>query len=99
MFVAISRFTIHNDMAKEVREAFVARPHLVDSVAGFLGIQVMSPLENEAEFWLVTRWKDEESYRAWHNSPDYHNSHTGIPKGLKLVPNSAEIRLFHLFAE
>jgi heme-degrading monooxygenase HmoA len=99
MFVALSRFTIRNDMAAEVRQAFTARPHLVDKAQGFLGMQVMSPLENPAEIWLVTRWTDETSYRTWHTSHSYHESHSGIPKGLKLVPERTEIRFFDLFAE
>lgn len=99
MFVALSRFTIANDMAAEVREAFLARPHLVDTEPGFLGMQVMSPVDNPAEIWLVTRWTDEASYRIWHKGHSYHASHGGIPKGLKLVPGSVEIRFFDLFAE
>ena len=99
MFVALSRFTIRNDMAEDVRQAFRARPHLVDTEQGFLGMQVMSPIDNPAEIWLVTRWTDEQSYRTWHRSHAYHESHGGIPKGLKLVPKSAEIRLFEMFAE
>jgi len=99
MFVALSRFTVLNDMAGAVREAFVARPHLVDEAQGFLGMQVMNPVENPAEFWLVTRWRDEQCYRAWHRSHSYHASHSGIPRGLKLVPRSAEIRLFEVFSE
>jgi len=99
MFVALSRFTIRNGMAAQVRQAFHERPHLVDNAAGFLGMQVMSPLDNEAEIWLVTRWSDEPSYRSWHKGHDYHASHSGIPKGLKLVPGSAEVRFFDLFAE
>lgn len=99
MFVALSRFTIANGMAAEVRAAFVARPHLVDCAPGFLGMQVMSPLGNEAEIWLFTRWTDEASYRTWHASHSYHDSHGGIPKGLKLVPGGTEITLFDVFAE
>ena len=46
-----------------------------------------------------TNWTDEPSYRAWHRSHEYHTSHGGIPKGLKLVAKSAQIRLFEMFAE
>jgi len=99
MFVALSRFTIRNDRVNEVRQAFSARPHLVDAAAGFVGMHVMSPLDNPAEIWLVTHWTDEKSYRVWHRSHSYHESHRGIPKGLKLVPRSTEIRFFELFAE
>ena len=99
MFVALSRFTIRNEMAEDVRHAFGARPHLVDKAPGFIGMQVMSPVDNSAEIWLVTRWTDEQSYRLWHKSHSYHESHGAIPKGLKLVPKSVEIRFFNVFAE
>lgn len=97
-FVALSRFTIANDMAAAVRDAFLGRPHLVDSAPGFIAMQVMSPLDNPQEIWLVTHWLDEESYRDWHRGHSYHDAHAGIPKGLKLVPKSAEIRFFQMFA-
>jgi heme-degrading monooxygenase HmoA len=98
MFIAMSRFTIGNDMAAEVRAAFQARPHLVDSAPGFAGMEVMSPLQNAKEIWLLTRWTDEASYKAWHRGHTYHEAHAAIPKGLKLVPKSAEILLFETFA-
>jgi len=99
MFVALSRFTIRNDMAREVREAFQARPHLVDSKPGFISMQVMSPQDDPAEIWLLTQWTDEASYRTWHRGHSYHDSHAGIPKGLKLVPGSAQVRFFETFAD
>ncbi len=98
MIVALSRFTIANGMAEEVRAAFGRRPHLVDSAFGFLGMEVMSPVGRTAEIWLVTRWSDEESYRAWHRGHEYHEAHKGIPKGLKLAPGSASVTLFEVFA-
>lgn len=99
MFVALSRFTIANSMSAEVREAFRRRPHLVDGAPGFLRMTVMSPVDAPEEIWLVTHWTDEASYRSWHRSHEYHESHRGIPKGLKLVPKSASITLFDVFAE
>jgi heme-degrading monooxygenase HmoA len=99
MFVALSCFTIANDKSAEVQAAFRQRPHLVDSAPGYLGMEVMSPIDSRAEIWLVTRWCDEQSYRNWHRSHDYHESHKGIPKGLKLVPGSAKVRLFEVFAD
>lgn len=98
MIIALSRFTIANGMIDEVRAAFSRRPHLVDEVSGFLGMEVMSPRDKPAEIWLVTRWRDEQSYRDWHHGHEYHESHKGIPKGLKLVPGSTEVRLFDVFA-
>lgn len=93
-FVALSKFTVANGMTAEVKSAFNERPHLVDEADGFIRMDVLSPSDNPDEIWLVTFWRDEESFRVWHHSHLYHESHRGIPKGLKLVPKSAQLRYF-----
>lgn len=98
MVVVISRFTIANDMVNEVMEAFRNRPHLVDATPGYRSMEVMNSPDKPEEIWLLTRWDDEQSFRDWHKSHQYRESHRGIPKGLKLVPQDTEIRLFNVFA-
>ncbi len=92
MFIAMSRFVVANGMEEAVRQAFVDRPHLVDGAAGFVRMSVLRPAEQPAEFWLLTWWTDEASYRAWHQGHAYRDSHAGMPKGLKLVRGSAAVR-------
>ena len=94
VFVALSQFTIANDMMAEVRQAFLDRPHLVDRAPGFLRMEVISPVDAPDEIWLLTYWTDEADFRAWHHSHLYRESHGQIPKGLKLVPKSARLRFF-----
>ena len=91
MYVVLSKFQVANGMEAEVKAAFVRRPHLVDHAPGFLRLEVLSPRDQPDEIWLWTYWEDEESFRTWHRSHQYHDSHAGIPKGLKLVPGSARI--------
>jgi heme-degrading monooxygenase HmoA len=98
MFVALSKFVVGNGLTKEVKEAFVQRPHLVDDVPGYIKLDVISPVQNPDEIWLITYWTDEESYKVWHKSHKYHHSHSGIPKGLRLVPGSAEVLFFEHIA-
>jgi heme-degrading monooxygenase HmoA len=93
--MVLSRFTIANGMDKEVKEAFLNRPHLVDDTPGFIRMEVLSPQDNPDEIWLATYWSNEESYRTWHRGHTYRDSHAGIPKGLKLIPRSTEIRMFN----
>jgi heme-degrading monooxygenase HmoA len=95
-FVVLSRFTIANGMADQVKDAFINRPHLVDKNPGFLRMQVITPTDDPREIWLFTYWLDEASFRAWHHSHLYHEAHQGIPKGLKLVPRSTSLRCFKL---
>lgn len=97
-YVSISRFRVRNGMEGEVADAFRARPHLVDDAAGFIRMDVITPEHDDAEFWLVTYWTDEASFRAWHASHLYRESHAGIPKGLKLDPAATELRGFRYIA-
>jgi heme oxygenase (mycobilin-producing) len=93
-FVALSRFVVANGLTAAVKTAFRDRPHLVDAAAGYLRMDVISPLELPEELWLITYWTDEASFQAWHHSHLYHGSHAGIPKGLKLVPGQTQVRKF-----
>jgi heme-degrading monooxygenase HmoA len=95
MFIALSTFTIANNMVAEVKEAFVNRPHLVDAAPGFIRMDVSTPQDNPNEIWLMTFWADEECFRVWYKSHHYHDSHAGIPKGVQLVPGSVKIRYFN----
>jgi heme-degrading monooxygenase HmoA len=81
-------------MALEVKDAFRNRPHFVDNAEGFVKMDVISPLESPEEIWLITFWRDEASFRAWHKSDAHRASHKFIPKGLKVVPGSTQVRLF-----
>jgi heme-degrading monooxygenase HmoA len=99
MYLALSRFTIANDLVDEVRKAFRERPHRVDDAHGFIRMEVVSPLDQPHEFWLLTYWQTADDFKSWHRSHAYHDSHHHIPKGLKLVPKSTEIRIFEVLAE
>jgi heme-degrading monooxygenase HmoA len=91
-FVALSRFTVANGMSEEVRQAFRDRPHLVEGAPGFLRMEVLTPVDEPDEFWLVTWWSDEASFQSWHGSHLHHESHRGIPRGLRLVPEKTQVR-------
>jgi heme oxygenase (mycobilin-producing) len=97
-YVSISKFRVRNGMESDVADAFRGRPHLVDDTPGFVRMDVLSPAEDAAEFWLVTYWTDEESFRAWHHGHTFRESHAGIPKGLKLDPVATELRGFRYVA-
>ncbi len=94
MFMALSKFAVANNMEDDVKLAFKQRPHAVDTAPGFVRLEVLSPEDDPKEIWLLTYWKDRDSFETWHKSHAYRQAHAGIPKGLKLVPKSAEIRLF-----
>jgi heme-degrading monooxygenase HmoA len=98
-FLAVSKFKVANGMSEEVRAAFTERPHLVDDAPGFVRMEVVRPVDDHDEFWLLTWWLDEASFRAWHHSHLYRDSHSGIPRGLKLDPAATQVRLFDKIAD
>ena len=91
MIQAVSRFRVRNGMEAAVRNAFFDRPHLVDQVPGFLGMEVFADSGDPAAFYLHTRWTDAESFRHWHASDAHRQSHSGIPRGIKLDPAFAHV--------
>jgi heme-degrading monooxygenase HmoA len=100
-FIALSKFTVDEGCdvtgtshISRVKQAFRDRPHLVEAASGFRRLEVFTPRENPNEIWLLTFWDDEPSYTTWHNSHLYHESHKGIPKGIRLVPRSTKIEYF-----
>ncbi|MBU0592802.1 MAG: antibiotic biosynthesis monooxygenase [Gammaproteobacteria bacterium] len=99
MHLALSRFTIASDMTESMRQAFMQRPHHVDHAPGFIRMEVASPVDQPREFWLLTYWESVAHFETWHRSHAFHDSHKGIPKGLKLVPKSTEIRIFEIITE
>ena len=97
-YASLSRFRVRNGMAAEVAAAFRERPHLVEGASGFIRLDVLTPEDDDSEFWLLTYWEDEASFRQWHHSHQYRDSHHGIPKGLKLDPAATELRSFRYVA-
>jgi heme-degrading monooxygenase HmoA len=96
MVLVISTFRVANGMEAMVRQAFLDRPHLVDDVAGFLGMEVLVDHRDGCLFQLLTRWTDEASFQRWHAGPLHHLGHRGIPKGLKLDPSHTTVRTFEV---
>lgn len=95
MITVISRFRVANQLSEAVAQAFRDRPHLVESAKGFVRIEVLRDADDPNIFCLFTRWADLPSYQSWHSSTAHHESHRGIPKGLKLDPAYTKIEILN----
>src|SRR5699024_7376332 len=49
----------------ELEKRFAARKHSVDQAPGFEGVELLRPVSGEEHYCVVTRWADDESFRAW----------------------------------
>jgi heme oxygenase (mycobilin-producing) len=73
--VKINAITVPADSGDELARRFAARAGAVDGQAGFEGFELLKPTDDRTTWLVVTRWKDEESFQSWLNSPAFGHGH------------------------
>ena len=73
--VKINAITVPADSGDELARRFAARAGAVDSQEGFEGFELLKPTDDRTTWLVVTRWRDEESFQAWLNSPEFSHGH------------------------
>ncbi len=63
--VKINAITVPPQAGPELEKRFAARAHTVDGADGFLGFQLLRPVAGDDRYFVVTHWRDEESFAAW----------------------------------
>ena len=73
--VRISAITVPADSGDELARRFAARAGAVDNQDGFEGFELLKPTDGRTTWLVVTRWRDEEAFRAWVQSPAFGHGH------------------------
>jgi heme-degrading monooxygenase HmoA len=73
--IKINAITVPADSGDELARRFAARAGAVDSQDGFEGFELLKPADDRTTWLVVTRWRDEESFSAWVNSPAFAHGH------------------------
>jgi heme oxygenase (mycobilin-producing) len=73
--VKINAITVPADSGDELARRFAARAGAVDNQDGFEGFELLKPVDERTTWLVVTRWRDEESFRAWMGSPAFGHGH------------------------
>lgn len=63
--VKINALTVPEGSRELLEERFAARKHAVDHAPGFEGFELLRPVKGDDRYFVVTHWKDEESFAAW----------------------------------
>lgn len=63
--VKINRLTVPAGQGAELEQRFAARKHSVDQAPGFEGFELLRPTGDQDEYFVLTRWADEECFEAW----------------------------------
>lgn len=75
--IKINAITVPADSGDELARRFAARAGAVDNQDGFEGFELLQPTDGRTTWLVVTRWRDEESFQAWVNSPAFGAGHAG----------------------
>jgi heme-degrading monooxygenase HmoA len=76
--VKINAITVPADSGDELAHRFAARAGAVDDRDGFEGFELLQPDDGRTTWLVVSRWRDEESFQAWVNSPAFGHGHRSM---------------------
>ncbi|MEJ5944788.1 antibiotic biosynthesis monooxygenase [Pseudokineococcus basanitobsidens] len=75
--VKINAISVPEGAGPELERRFAARLGAVDGTPGFLGFELLRPTAGEERYFVLTRWEDDASFRAWSEDGDAARAHSG----------------------
>src|ERR1700689_4104887 len=73
--VKINAISVPAGSGDELARRFAARAGAVDDQDGFEGFELLKPVDDRTTWLVVTRWRDDEAFKAWMNSPAFGHGH------------------------
>ena len=80
-FIAVNAITVPPDGGDELAKRFAARAGAVDQQDGFEGFELLRPADDRTTWLVMTRWRDEDAFKAWVGSPAFQHGHGQRPAG------------------
>ena len=90
-FIAINAITVPDGGGDELARRFSARAGAVDNQDGFEGFELLRPADNRSTWLVMTRWRDEDSFKAWVSSPAFMHGHARPEGASQPVAMSSEL--------
>jgi heme oxygenase (mycobilin-producing) len=92
--IKINAITVPEDGGDELARRFGARAGAVDDQDGFEGFELLRPTDDRRTWLVVTRWRDEDAFNAWINSPAFGHGHRGAESGEDRPPVAVSSELW-----
>jgi heme-degrading monooxygenase HmoA len=73
--VRINAITVPGERAEEFEQRFAARAGEVSKAPGFEAFELLRPVDDRATYLVYTRWRSEDDFQAWVNSPAFQHGH------------------------
>lgn len=67
--VKINAIEVPEGKGEELERRFAARHGAVDDAPGFLGFELLRPVNGENRYFVYTRWETEEDFQNWAKGP------------------------------
>ncbi|HEY3995059.1 MAG TPA: mycobilin-forming heme oxygenase MhuD [Mycobacterium sp.] len=79
--VKINAIEVPAEAGPELEKRFAHRAHAVEDQPGFLGFQLLRPIQGEDRYFVVTHWESDEAFQAWAKGPaiEAHAGHRANP--------------------
>lgn len=81
--VKINVLTVPAEQRETLEKRFASRAHAVENSDGFEWFELLRPVEGTDSYLVYTRWRDEESFKAWMEGP-MKAAHQGVANGPSL---------------
>jgi heme-degrading monooxygenase HmoA len=73
--VKINAIEVDPERGAALEERFANRASEVEQQPGFLGFELLRPVEGETRYFVYTRWETEEDFQAWVSSQSFTRGH------------------------
>lgn len=73
--VRINAITVPPERAEDLERRFAARAGEVGSAPGFEEFALLRPADGRETYLVYTRWRSQEDFDAWVNSPAFAHGH------------------------
>ena len=74
-FVAVNYISADQEYIERFEYLFSTRAKAIDTLPGFLEMEVLRPTEDGGDYLIVSRWESEEAFKAWVGSEEFIEGH------------------------
>jgi heme-degrading monooxygenase HmoA len=102
MIVAISRITVTNGNDEGLAAQYARRSGLVDTMPGFISMEVLRHAERPQEFLVYTRWETREAFEAYYKAQQFRMAHqnvANIPGGIKIDRHTRILDIYEVVTD
>ncbi|CAA9259521.1 MAG: Heme-degrading protein MhuD (no EC) [uncultured Actinomycetospora sp.] len=75
--VKINAIHVPEESGPELEKRFAAHGDSMLATPGFLGYELLRPIEGEHRYFVYTRWESDEAFEAWRTGGAAEAAHSG----------------------